>query len=168
MSESNYGESVLRAIRRITRVIDLRSKKLARQSGMTAPQAVLMREIEDAGQIAISTLAQRVSLSHATVTDVLNRLASRGLVERTQDTQDKRRRLVTLTDKGRELLDGSPSYLQEQFIERFSELKEWEQTQILSCLQRVTALMDAEEMDVAPILFTGDVSSTEEEVADLS
>ena len=40
----------------------------------------------------------------------------------------------------------------EKFIERFEALEEWEKTQVLSSLQRVATMMDAESIDAAPML----------------
>lgn len=101
-----------------------------------------------------------VSLSHATVTDILDRLEKRGLVQRNRSRCDKRRVIVEITDLGLELLQRAPPLLQERFVAEFTKLQDWEQAQILSTLQRVAALMEAEGIDASPILVSGPVSST--------
>ena len=75
----NISDEVLRNLRRIIRAIDLHSKQLVNHYGLTGSQALLMRELLQEGKgLPVSMLAQRVSLSHATVTDILNRLAKIG------------------------------------------------------------------------------------------
>lgn len=146
---------VLRNLRKITRAIDLHSKRLSQLSGVTGPQAILLAELNKSGPIPVSTLAKRVSLSHATVTDILNRLSKREMVERHRDDQDKRRILISLTDTGKQVLQNSPALLQERFVSEFSQLADWEQSLILSTLQRISEILDAESIDAAPMLAVG-------------
>jgi len=156
----DISDEVLRNLRRIIRAIDLHSKRLAGNQGLTGSQALIMRELVRAEEpLPISTLAGRVSLSHATVTDILNRLERKGHVIRTRDERDKRRILVDLTRSGRALIDSVPSLLQEQFLSRFRSLADWEQTAILSNLQRVATLMDAESLEAAPFLASGTIGT---------
>ena len=45
--------------------------------------------------------------------------------------------------------------LQELAAEKFQSLQEWEQTMIISSLQRVAQMMDAEHIDASPVLDVG-------------
>lgn len=145
------------ALRRVIRAVDLHSRALMRSHGLTAPQALVLKEVAAAGEVPAGTLAQRVNLSHATVTDILNRLERRGLVTRSRGTTDRRRVLVRATTEGQETLKRAPPLLQESFSARFVQLADWEQTLLLASLQRVAALMDAERIDAAPVLTAGGV-----------
>ena len=97
-----------------------------------------------------------VSLSQATVTSILNRLESQGLVKRERSSEDKRRVNVKLTAQGTRLIADAPEPLQHEFVSRFNELKTWEQHHIVAALARVAAMMDAESLDAAPLLATGE------------
>jgi hypothetical protein len=44
--------------------------------------------------------------------------------------------------------------MQEAFVEKFSSLQAWEQTMILSALQRLVSIMDATTIQAAPFLST--------------
>ncbi len=148
-------EEVLVALRRIIRAIDLQSKRLMQTSGLTGPQLLVMQAIMRGGSVSAGALAQAVSLSQGTVTSILDRLERRGLVQRKRSPEDKRKVLVTLSAQGSEVLLGAPTPLQESFIRAFRDLREWEQTQILSSLQRVAEMMHAQGLDAAPMLATG-------------
>ncbi|MCB1041566.1 MAG: winged helix-turn-helix transcriptional regulator [Acidobacteria bacterium] len=154
---------VVRCLRRITRAIDLHSKHLLQQCSLTGPQVMIMAEIAAHKEITIGDLARKVSLSPATVTGVLNRLHERKFVVRTQDHEDRRRKLVALTPLGHEHLNAAPALLQDDFVKAFEGLKGWEQSQILTVLQRVASLMDAESLDAAPILTSGKIDLSEHE-----
>ena len=65
--------------------------------------------------------------------------------------------LVCLTAVGREVLASTPDTLQERFVAGFSRLEEWEQSYIIAALERVTAILGAEELDAAPVLDVGPI-----------
>src|SRR5690554_3741532 len=152
----NY-EHVLVALRRVIRATDLHSKRLSKHAGLTGPQLLIMRTIRDLGEVTIRTIAENVSLSHATVTTILDRLELRQLVYRVRSTQDKRKVHAHLTEAGADLLARAPNPLQEDFIKKFQSLAEWEQTMILASLQRVANMMDADDIDASPVLTVGSV-----------
>lgn len=151
----NHIEEVLIALRRVIRATDLHSKYLAKTTGLTAPQILLLQTLRDKGQITIGELANQVSLSQATVTTILDRLEKRDLVYRQRSKTDKRKVHAFLTDKAQEILIKAPIPLQEQFTRQFSELQEWEQTMIISALKRVAQMMDAQHIDASPVLDIG-------------
>lgn len=156
--EPPAGE-ILVAIRRVIRAVDLHSKHLAQSHQLTGPQALVLRELAAAGELAPSDLARRISLSQATVTDIVKRLERRGLVTRTQDDGDRRRVLIRLTRSGHQLQDRSPPLLQDTFSSRFAALEQWEQHMLLAAVQRIAALMDAQTLEAEPLL-SNDLFST--------
>jgi DNA-binding MarR family transcriptional regulator len=141
----------------------IRDSDLAASHGLTGPQALLLKALQH-GKLSAGELASRVSLSQGTVTDILNRLEKRGLIMRLRDTSDRRRVLVEATQQGLAVLEESPPLLQERFIQRFDELEEWEQTQLLASLQRIASMMDAVDIDASPVLSSGSVRATPEAV----
>ncbi|WP_396588604.1 MarR family winged helix-turn-helix transcriptional regulator [Bermanella sp. R86510] len=164
----NRIDEVLVALRRVIRATDLHSKHLAKTTGLTAPQILLLQTIRDKGQVTIGEIANQMSLSQATVTSIMDRLEKRKLVFRERSTTDKRKVHAYLTDDAYEMLKGAPMPLQDQFARQFADLQEWEQTMIISSLQRVAAMMDAEHIDASPFLDVGkiDRQSTQWEKSD--
>ncbi|WP_159820823.1 MarR family winged helix-turn-helix transcriptional regulator [Colwellia sp. 20A7] len=145
-------QELLIALRKVIRAIDLHSKHLSKTSGLTSPQLLIMLEIDKMSGVNSSQVAKSVNLSAATVTNILDRLENKNLVSRVRDTQDKRKVGLYLTDQGKALLLNAPQALQEHFIENFSNLAQWEQSQLLSSLERLAEMMDANEIDAAPVL----------------
>ena len=152
-------DQVLIALRQIMRAVDIHSRQLMQSHRLTGPQALILKELLRSGNPTIGQLARQVSLSPATVTDVVNRLERRGLVERIRSTRDKRQVHVQATASANELLADSVPLLQERFVDRYQTLDEWEQTLLLSSLQRVASMMDASDLDVAPVLTAGALTS---------
>jgi DNA-binding MarR family transcriptional regulator len=148
-------EQVLTSLRRVIRATDMHSKRLAKISGLTTPQILLLQAIRKLEGAAIGQLADEVSLSQATVTSILDRLEKKEYIERERSTVDKRKVHVHLTELGIEILRDAPTPLQEHFSKQFNDLQEWEQTMMLASLQRVAYMMDAEHIDAAPVLDVG-------------
>lgn len=99
------------------RMLDLATARyrvtLAADWGVTVTDSVLMSNIALAGgAMTPRDLARRMLISSGTVTTMVDRLESAGLVERTANPADRRSLLVELTDKGRESL----FYTRERFI----------------------------------------------------
>lgn len=145
--QEQFGDDILAALRRIIRAVDLQSRQLVRSHGLTGPQALLLKEVILAGELTVGQLADRVSLSQATVTDILLRLEKRGLIERQRSSEDKRRVLVHITVAGRRLMKNSLPLLQEAFLNKLNQLQEWEQTQLLASLQRLADMMNAQRFE---------------------
>jgi len=145
-------DELLVSIRKVIRAIDLHSKQLTKSSGLTGPQLLIMIEIAQTQAITASQIAKAINLSAATITNILDRLENRGLIQRVRSVEDKRRVSLYLTDAGKECLIDAPEPLQEHFIKKFCRLEEWEQTLLLSSMQRIATMMDADDLDAAPVL----------------
>lgn len=146
---------ILQSFRRIIRAIDLHSRKLAADHNITAPQLVALNVIASSGPVYTSELAQRIHLSPSTVVGIVDRLEAKHLIRRQRSTADRRRVHVELTDAGRKLVGESPSPLQDRLAQALRTLPASEQQEIASALEKVVSLMEARDLDAAPILETG-------------
>ena len=153
-------QELLISLRKVIRAIDLHSKQLSKTSGLTSPQLLIMLEIDRVSGVNSSQVAKVVNLSAATVTNILDRLENKGLISRVRDTKDKRKVGLYLTDNGKTLLDSAPQPLQQHFIENFSNLAQWEQSQLLSSIERLADMMNANEIDAAPLLELNAMSAS--------
>ena len=151
---------VLIALRRLIRATDLYSKHLSKTTGLTTPQLLILQNLLAQGEATVSELAKAINLSQATVTTILDRLVKKEFIVRERSTEDRRKVITRLTEQGQEAIKDTPTALQENFIQQFSALEDWEQTMILSSLQRLATMMDAENLDAAPILDVGTLDRT--------
>lgn len=156
-------EQLLIALRRIIRAVDIQSRKLMKVTGLTGPQLLIMKAVEELGEVTTGSIARHVNLSHATVTSILDRLVKRGFVIRTRNTSDKRIVNVNLTSEGCIALEQAPTLLQDDFAERFQQLKDWEQSLLLSSVQRLAELMDAQGIEASPLLEINPISTDRSE-----
>lgn len=93
-----FGYTLMGLGRQWRRVIHLRLAEL----GLTDATWVPLFHLHAAGQgISLKALAQRVGLESSTLVRVVDLLESRGLVRRETDVQDRRSKLLQVTDAGR-------------------------------------------------------------------
>lgn len=158
--EGTITNSVLIAIRKIIQSVAMNSKSLVKRVGLTGPQLMILQEIAHFGEVSVGEVAKAIILSQGTVTGILERMEKRGLVIRRRSDADRRRVLVQATVAGKQLLETAPPLMQEAFVERFNSLQDWEQTMILSSLQRLVTIMDAKAIQAAPFLAAGPIDGS--------
>jgi DNA-binding MarR family transcriptional regulator len=78
-------------------------KPLLDPLGLTYPQYLVMLVLWESDGLSVSQLGDRLHLDSGTLTPLLKRLESVGLVQRLRDVADERRVLLHLTREGRAL-----------------------------------------------------------------
>jgi DNA-binding MarR family transcriptional regulator len=78
-------------------------KPLLDDLGLTYPQYLVMLVLWEGDRLMVSELGQRLCLDSGTLTPLLKRLESTGLVSRMRDAEDERRVRIQLTAAGRKL-----------------------------------------------------------------
>ena len=153
----NRSSIALVALRRILKATELNSRELAQQSELTTSQFLLLQHVAQQGQALPSGIARAIELKQATITVLLNQLEEAGLVTRSRDTEDRRRVWVRLTDAAHAILEQSPDLLQSRFKIAFDKLEDWEQSMIITTLERIAMMLNADEVEAAPVLDVGDL-----------
>ncbi|MBI3185736.1 MAG: MarR family transcriptional regulator [Myxococcales bacterium] len=77
------------------------SKRMGRELGVTGPQRLVIRIVGRFPGIPAGRLAAVLHVHPSTLTGVLKRLESRGILQRRLDPTDARRSLLSLTARGR-------------------------------------------------------------------
>lgn len=78
-------------------------RQLLTQLEITYPQYLVMLVLWERDDITVSDIGERLFLDSATLTPLLKRLESAGLLHRQRSRKDERQVVVTLTEQGREL-----------------------------------------------------------------
>jgi DNA-binding MarR family transcriptional regulator len=83
----------LRTLRRVV----LRTAADIGRSGLTGPQISVEMLLVVNGPMTVGDLSRDLSLSHSTVSGIVDRLEARGLVQRTSDQADRRYTRISVT-----------------------------------------------------------------------
>ncbi len=154
-TQLEYEAQILRSIRRIIRSVDLYSHKLDLDCGVTVPQLSCLLRVVASGPMTLKGLAAAVDLSASTLVGIVDRLEAKELLKRERSQTDRRRVLISATEKGVVLAGASPSPLQDRLRAALDALPELERAAIALSLERIVELMEIGQIDAAPILDTG-------------
>lgn len=133
---------MMKAVRRIVRANDVQSKALARASGLTAPQLVVLTGVAELGEVTTNALSDYADLSPATVVMVLENLEGRAIVERYRSTTDRRVVYTRLTEKGRAMVAATPGLFGAEFSSRFAALPGDKRQAVIEGLTEAARLME--------------------------
>lgn len=142
--ETKGGFLISRIKQTGTRIFD----RMLVASGIDAfngAQGRILYVLWQSDEISISSLSSQTSLANTTLTSMLDRMENSGLIIRKPDPNDRRNRLIALTDKAKAL---QGDY--EKISQRMSELyymgfTESEVFQFESYLQRVLMNLEKEK-----------------------
>jgi DNA-binding MarR family transcriptional regulator len=144
------------ALRRILKATEQYGRKLATAAGVTPVQFRVLQVVGETGQTTAKAISTRMGVSQATVTSLVDKLVRQGLVIRRRSDIDRRQTDIIISAEGHETLQTAPDALQQRYVREFEKLSDWEQAMLVASLERVAAMLDAEDIDAAPVLDTGE------------
>jgi DNA-binding MarR family transcriptional regulator len=137
-------ESVSWLLNYAGRLATRRTTSKLQAHGITPPQwAVLAQLMEQDGQ-SLSGLGAKALFDGPTMTGIVDRLETNGLVQRRRDSSDRRVINLYLTDKGRELMRQLPPIGQLTDEEMLGGLSREEIDCLVNTLRRIIQLHGAE------------------------
>jgi len=96
-------------IRKLMEVITTRSTQeranYVKSTGLSMPQFGILMHLYYRHNCGISHLGEHMDISPAAASQLVDRLVQHGLLERTEDPNDRRAKMLALTPKGRELIE---------------------------------------------------------------
>jgi len=160
-STVNRTDASLIALRRILRATDLYERQLAHSAGLTPAKLRVLQIVASrpSGSATPKELATQMGVAQGTVTALLDKLEGSGMVRRQRSDTDRRQTNVVLTDVGSTAVTSAPDALQQQFVRAFEAMQDWEQAQLVSSLERVARMLNADAIDASPVLTTGDIKA---------
>jgi DNA-binding MarR family transcriptional regulator len=119
---------------------------------LTVPQLVCLSAIVAERQITAAALSLQVHLSPSTLVGILDRLEKSDLIRRKRSVEDRRQVHIAATGAGQNAVRRAPSPLQENLVRGLQQLSPGEQVTIAKSLDTLVELMEAYEIEVAPLL----------------
>lgn len=102
-------------------------------------QVTALHQLRASGELTVTALSERTRLSLPAASHLVERLVQRGLAERTENPENRREKVVRLTQAGQELLSGMDSGFVRAYVETFSHLPP---AKIEDTTRTLTALLD--------------------------
>lgn len=145
---------ILIQIRKIVRSINLESKKIQKEYGVSIPQVLCLNFLHDAPNFHATQgeVKKFLNLNSSTVSGIINRLEKKGLVARLPKSGDKRVVNIALTSAGDELISAMPLLLHEQLSGKLDTLKDSELTTLEQSLDLLVSLLDIQSVEASPLI----------------
>jgi DNA-binding MarR family transcriptional regulator len=122
--------------------------RYAKSTGLSMPQFSILMQLHHRGNCGIGDISERFDVTTAAASQLAEKLVQSGLIQRGEDPQDRRAKLLNLTDKGRELIQRG---IEERYrwVEQLEEkLTVDEQAQVSEALNTMTRA--ARELEEEP------------------
>ncbi len=148
----SYLIRVFQALRRIIRAVDIYSRRLASDFSVTSPQLICLTQIVEDEQTTLSSLSKQIHLSSSTVCGILDRLRIKGLIHSERSDVDRRKVVITASDKGKALVRDAPPLLQVDLAHNLSAMPPGELAAIAGALERIVQMMEIRHLESSPIL----------------
>mgnify|MGYP001217572797 CR=1 FL=1 len=103
--ERSYGRSLPMLLMYSREVVMRRIRPHLRNHGLTDQQWRVLRALAEEEQLELLVLGQRCLIRPPSLSRIVSALIERGLVRRVVHPEDRRRVLISLTDKGRMLFE---------------------------------------------------------------
>ena len=97
-----FGETLqfMKRMWDLVHALDVRSKRMAKDLGVTGPQRLVIRILGQNPDMTASDIAGTLGMHPSTLTGILSRLENQGMLARRTDTDDRRRLRFKLTARG--------------------------------------------------------------------
>lgn len=145
---------ILIKIRKIVRSIDIESKKIQKEYGVSIPQVLCLSFLHESPnyQATQGEIRKFLNLNSSTVSGIINRLEKKGHLARLPKSKDKRVVNIALTSVGDKLLSTIPSLLHERLSEKLQKLDQAKLDSVEESLNTLVTLLDIEQVDASPLI----------------
>lgn len=149
----DYTEILIK-IRRIIRSINLESKKIQKEHGVSIPQVLCLTFLNncDDYQSTHKEIRSYLNLNSSTVTGIIDRLEKKGLVARLPKKEDKRTTYIALTSLGAKLLNKIPALLHERLSRKLESLEKEKIDELNNSLDILIHYLDISEIEASPLI----------------
>lgn len=93
------------------------------------------------GKATMSCLGHWVNVEKGTMTAIADTLYDRGLIQRQRDSEDRRKVVLTLTEKGEKIAGKCREELSSAFLERFNSLSDADRRELRKAVDSMNSII---------------------------
>jgi DNA-binding MarR family transcriptional regulator len=126
--------------------------RFAKSTGLSMPQFSVMMQLHYRGACGMSRISEGYDITPAAASQLVDKLVQSGFIQRVEDPNDRRAKLLNLTDKGRELIQRGMEERYRWVGELTEKLTSEEQGRISEALDIMTRA--ARDLEAEPIQYS--------------
>jgi DNA-binding MarR family transcriptional regulator len=119
----------------------------AKSTGLSMPQFSILMQLHHKGACGMSAISERFEVTPAAASQLVDKLVQSGFIVREEDPNDRRAKLLNLTDAGRDLIQQGMKERHlwlDQLSGRMTEAERIQVSEALDILTRVAQDLEAE------------------------
>ncbi|HXQ33647.1 MAG TPA: MarR family transcriptional regulator [Anaerolineales bacterium] len=123
--------------------------QFAKSTGLSMPQFSILMQLHYRGNCAIGDISERFDITNAAASQLVDKLVQSSFIKREEDPQDRRAKMLNLTDKGKDLIQRG---IEERYrwVDQLSEkLTVEERARVTDALNIMTRA--AQELEAEPV-----------------
>jgi DNA-binding MarR family transcriptional regulator len=110
----------------------------AKSTGLSMPQFSILMQLHHRGPCGMSEVSERFDISAAAASQLVDKLVHAGYLERAEDPNDRRAKLLTLSAKGKELIQQGTEERYRWMDDLTSKLNVGERAKVVEALNILT------------------------------
>ena len=123
--------------------------RYAKSTGLSMPQFSILMQLHHKGPCGMSGISEGYEITPAATSQLVDKLVQSGLIQRVEDPNDRRAKLLSLTDKGRDLILNGIKERYRWVNEMADKLTADERAQISEALDIMTRI--ATDLEAEPV-----------------
>ena len=123
--------------------------RYAKATGLSMPQFSILMQLYHKGACGMSRISEGYDITPAAASQLVDKLVQSGLIQRVEDPSDRRAKLLSLTDKGREFVQQGIEERYRWVDELGDKLTADERVQISEALEIMTRV--AQDIEAEPV-----------------
>ena len=135
-----------RLLRHVAFIIKKRGRDILVDFGITSPQFNALLTLSDHPNITMGDLCEKLFLACSTATDLIDRMEKNGFLERARDSQDRRVIRLSISEKGRDVINEVIAARQRYVASILEKLTDEETEQLRDSLDKLHSLMVSEKV----------------------
>lgn len=145
---------ILIKIRKIVRSINLESKKIQKEHGVSIPQILCLDHLNRSEnyQSTQGEIKKFLNLNSSTTSGIIYRMESKGLIARLPKSGDRRVVKIALTSKGKKLLENIPPLLQERLTTKLEKQSTKTLEQLKNSLELLIDSLEIDQAEATPFV----------------
>ena len=122
---------ILIGVHRIVKDLDRETTKISASYGLTFPQFMVLEALLHKDCMTVGEIKDAILSSNGTIPVIINNLVKMDMVKRVKDPADHRKSVISLTEKGRELIEQVCPENERMFSGRFGVWNEAEKKELI-------------------------------------
>ncbi|MDO5026341.1 MAG: MarR family transcriptional regulator [Tissierellia bacterium] len=129
--------SILIALHRNVNLIDKKTMKLVGDNSLTLSQFMVLEALYSKGDMSIGQVMEKILSSVGTISLIVDNLVKLNLITKTANPKDRRIKILSLTDKGYDLINRVAPMNEQLIIESMDKLSLSEKRELLTLLKKL-------------------------------